>query len=137
MKEVSERLLEIIYNTCVRDKGPLIIPSFAIGRTQDIVYALNNLFNEGRLPKIQIFVDSPLAVNACDIFRLHADGLNDDVRNTMLTDPDPFGFNSLHYIKEVEDSKRLNSYNKPCVIISPSGMDIPSRKTAKPDCTSV
>jgi len=122
MKEVSDRLLEIIRHTCVDNKGPLIIPSFAIGRTQDIVYALNNLFNEGRLPKIQIFVDSPLAVNACDIFRLHTDGLNNDVRNTMLTDPDPFGFNSLHYIKEVEDSKRLNSYNKPCVIISPSGM---------------
>ena len=120
--EVENHLLEVIYNTCVQDKGVLIIPSFAIGRTQDIVYTLNNLYNAGKLPKIEMFVDSPLAVNACDIFRFHTDSLNDDVRHTMLTDPDPFGFNSLHYIKEVQDSKRLNSYDKPCVIISPSGM---------------
>jgi len=120
--DVENHLLQVIYNTCVNNRGSLIIPSFAIGRTQDIVYTLNNLFNEGKLPKIEIFVDSPLAVNACDIFRLHTDSLNEDVANTMLTDPDPFGFNSLHYIKDVEQSKRLNTYNKPCVIISPSGM---------------
>jgi len=67
-------------------------------------------------------VDSPLAVNATDIFRLHTDILNADVAHVMLTDPDPFGFNSLYYIKSPDESKKLNSNNKPCVIISASGM---------------
>ena len=121
-KETESRLLEVVYDTCVKKKGTLIIPSFAVGRTQDIVYTFNKLYNEGKLPKIEVFVDSPLSVNACDIYRLHTDAMNDDVSDTMLTDPDPFGFNSLHYIKDVRDSKRLNGYPRPCVIVSPSGM---------------
>lgn len=122
MEDADEELLKIIYETCIEKQGKLIIPSFAIGRTQEIVYSLNNFFNQGKLPKVNIYVDSPLAVNATDIFRMHTDNLNEDVANVMLHDSDPFGFNSLYYIKDVKDSKMLNSIKKPCVIISASGM---------------
>ncbi len=121
--EVAEgELLRVITDTCVKKGGKLIIPSFAIGRTQEVVFALNNFFNQGLLPKIDIYVDSPLAVNATDIFRLFPECLNEEVKEVLLTDPDPFGFSSLHYIKLVEDSKRLNFIKKPCIIISASGM---------------
>jgi metallo-beta-lactamase family protein len=121
-QEAEGELLRVIRETCVERGGKVIIPSFAIGRTQEVVYALNKFFNEGLLPKVNIYVDSPLAVNATDIFRLHTDILNADVAHEMLTDPDPFGFNSLFYIKSPEESKKLNSNKKPCVIISASGM---------------
>lgn len=118
----EKELLEVIYNTCVEKKGKLIIPSFSVGRTQDIVYSLNNFYNEGRLPRIDIYVDSPLAVNATDIFRLHPECFNDEILEIMERDPDPFGFNSLFYIRNVEDSKKLNKIKKPVIIISASGM---------------
>jgi metallo-beta-lactamase family protein len=122
LQEAEGELLRVIRETCIEKGGRVIIPSFAIGRTQEVVYALNNFFNQGLLPKVNIYVDSPLAINATDIFRLHTDILNKDVAKVMQTDPDPFGFNSLFYIKSPEDSKRLNSNKKPCVIISASGM---------------
>jgi len=121
-KEIEEELLKIVEETCVVNKGKLIIPSFAIGRTQEIVYVLNGLFNSGKLPRIQVYVDSPLAVNATDIFRMHTDEMNDEVKASLRHDSDPFGFNTLHYIKKLEESKALNSNNKPCIIISASGM---------------
>jgi metallo-beta-lactamase family protein len=120
--ESEDDLLKIVIETCVINKGKLIIPSFAIGRTQEIVYVLNDLFNKHKLPKIDVFVDSPLAVNATEIFRMHLDCMNNDVKAVMKYDSDPFGFNSLHYIKKLEESKALNKYRKPCIIISASGM---------------
>jgi len=122
MQEAEGELLRIIQHTCVEKKGKLIIPSFAIGRTQEVVYSLNNFFNEGKLPRVNIYVDSPLAVNATEIFRLHTDCLNDRVKEVMVDDPDPFGFASLYYITRPEESKKLNSLDQPCVIISASGM---------------
>lgn len=121
-KSAEEALLEIVYDTCVRRKGKLIIPSFSIGRTQEIVYVLNNLYNEGRLPKINIYVDSPLSVNATEVFRMYTEEMNENVRDLMQTDPDPFGFNTLHYVSRSADSKRLNSDKQPAIIISASGM---------------
>ncbi len=120
--ESEEELLNIVRDTCVRKGGKLIIPSFAVGRTQELVYSLNTFFNEGKMPKVDIYVDSPLAVNATDIFRLHPECFNKDILDVMETDPDPFGFNSLFYIKTRDDSKKLNDIKKPCVIISASGM---------------
>lgn len=121
-KEIEDDLLRIVQETCVINKGKLIIPSFAIGRTQEIVYVLNDLYNQGKLARIDVFVDSPLSVNATDIFRMHLDGLNADVKDSLKYDSDPFGFNSLYYIKKLDESKALNTYNKPCIIISSSGM---------------
>jgi metallo-beta-lactamase family protein len=122
IQEAESELLRILRETCVEKHGKLIIPSFAIGRTQEVVYSLNNFFNAGLLPKVNIYVDSPLAVNATGIFRMHTNYLNGDVKHVMATDPDPFGFNTLFYITSAEDSKKLNKIRQPCVIISASGM---------------
>lgn len=121
-QDTEEELLRIVTETCVEKKGRLIIPSFAIGRAQEIVFVLNNFYNQGRLPRIPVYVDSPLAVNATDIFRMHLESMNDEVQEVLENDPDPFGFNTLHYIKNVEDSKKLNDKKEPCIIISASGM---------------
>lgn len=121
-EESEDELLKIAIETCVDKKGKLIIPSFSIGRTQEIVFVLNNLYNKGLLPKIEVFVDSPLSVNATEIFRLHPECMNDEVKDVIKYDPDPFGFNSLKMIKNVEESKALNDYHEPCIIISSSGM---------------
>lgn len=118
----EEDLLNILIQTCVNKGGKLIIPSFSVGRTQEVVYSLNEFFNQGKLPKVDIFVDSPLSVNATSVFRMHPECFNKEVLESMETDPDPFGFNTLHYITRTEDSKRLNDHKKPCVIISASGM---------------
>ena len=118
----DEELLKTVIHTCVDKGGKLIIPSFSVGRTQEIVYSLNNFFNQGKLPRVDIFVDSPLAVNATTIFRMHPECFNKDILRIMENDPDPFGFNSLTYITRVEDSRKLNDSKKPCIIISASGM---------------
>jgi metallo-beta-lactamase family protein len=118
----EEQLLKVVEETCVRKGGKLIIPSFSVGRTQEVVYTLNNFYNAKRLPRIEIYVDSPLSVNATNIFRMHPECFNDTIQEVMETDEDPFGFNSLHYISSIEESKKLNSTKKPCVVISASGM---------------
>jgi metallo-beta-lactamase family protein len=118
----EEQLLNVLVETCVKKGGKLIIPSFSIGRTQEIVYSLNNFYNAKRLPKIDIYVDSPLSVNATNIFRMHPECFNDSILKVMETDPDPFGFNNLFYIQSSIESKKLNNTKKPCVIISASGM---------------
>ncbi len=121
-KDADEILLRIVKETCVIKKGKLIIPAFSVGRTQEIVYSLNNLYNEGRLPRINIFVDSPLALNATNIFRLHPECFNKEILEVMETDPDPFGFNTLRYVRSAEESKSLNEMKEPAIIISASGM---------------
>ena len=118
----EEQLLGIVEETCVYKKGKLIIPSFSVGRTQEIVYVLNQLYNDGRLPHIRCYVDSPLSVNATHVFRMYMDSLNEEVRDTMRFDPDPFGFNTLTYITDIRESKALNNSDEPCIIISASGM---------------
>jgi metallo-beta-lactamase family protein len=118
----EDKLLEVIKRTCLEKKGKLIIPSFSVGRTQEVIYSLNNFYNSGKLPRIKIYVDSPLSVNATNIFRLHRECFNDSMLQVMETDPDPFGFNDLYFIQKVEDSKKLNDTDEPCVIISASGM---------------
>jgi len=122
LEESDEELFSVVHHTCVEKKGKLIIPAFSVGRTQEIVYSLNKLYNEKRLPPVEMYVDSPLSVNATNIFRLHSECFNEDVMKVMLTDPDPFGFNSLFYITSKEDSMRLNDIKKPVIIISSSGM---------------
>ena len=121
-EDAEADMLRILRETCVEKKGKLIIPSFAIGRTQEVVFTLNNFFNKGLLPKVNIYVDSPLTVNATEIFRLYVNDMNEDVQDVMKNDPDPFGFGTLFYLKTAEESKKLNSYKLPCVIISASGM---------------
>ena len=118
----EEQLLGVVEDTCIYKKGKLIIPSFSVGRTQEIVYVLNQLYNDGRLPHIKVYVDSPLSVNATHVFRMYLDSLNEEVQDTMRFDPDPFGFNTLTYITDIRESKALNNSDEPCIIISASGM---------------
>jgi metallo-beta-lactamase family protein len=122
IESADKELLDTVVHTCVYKGGKLIIPSFSVGRTQEIVFSLNNFFNQGKLPRIEIFVDSPLSVNATTIFRMHPECFNKEILKVMENDSDPFGFNSLTYITRQEDSKKLNDYKDPCIIISASGM---------------
>jgi metallo-beta-lactamase family protein len=122
-KDVTEeQLLGVVDDTCVYRGGKLLIPSFSVGRTQEIVYVLNQLYNDGRLPRIPVYVDSPLSVNATQIFRMYPQALSDEVRDTLRYDDDPFGFNTLRYITDIRESKRLNTDPHPAIIISSSGM---------------
>lgn len=119
--DLEGKLLEIINHTIERH-GKLIIPAFSVGRTQEIVYYLNNLANKERLPNIPIYVDSPLAISATHVFRLHPECYDSETRLLMLSDPIPFDFKGLHYVREVAESKRINAMKRPCVIIAGSGM---------------
>ena len=118
---MKDSLVKIIQQTSDRG-GKVIIPSFSVGRTQDIVYLLSELFDEGRLPIVPIYIDSPLAVNASDIFRIHTECFDQETLNHLHRHEDPFGFDRLTYIRTVEESKQLNDMHSPCVIISASGM---------------
>ena len=120
--EQSAMFLEVMKKTCVDQRGKLIIPAFSIGRTQEIVYMMDQLASAGRLPKIPVFVDSPLAVNATEIYGAHPECYDNALHEYMLEDADPFGFNSLHYVRTVDKSKELNTSKDPMVIISASGM---------------
>ena len=119
--QAKQRLAQVVGQTARRG-GKVIIPAFAVGRTQEIVYRLDQLTNEGRLPEIPVYVDSPLAVNVTDVFRDHPECYDADLLEYMEDDPEPFGFRRLTYIRDVEDSKRLNDSRLPMVIISASGM---------------
>jgi metallo-beta-lactamase family protein len=105
-------------------RGKLIIPSFAVGRTQEIVYALHELIERAEISPIDIFVDSPLAVNATEVFRLHPELYDQETRTFLIETQsrDPFGFDSVTYIRDIEASKALNDRQEPAVIISASGM---------------
>ncbi len=118
----SSKLLKVIEDTCVKKKGKLIIPAFSVGRTQEIVYMLDRMATEGLLPRIPVYVDSPLSVNATTVFAAHPECFDKELTNYMLTDDNPFGFNTLNYITDVEQSKSLNDTREPAIIISSSGM---------------
>lgn len=117
-----DELLEHIERTCIQRKGNLIIPAFSLGRTQELLFLLNRLELERRLPKVEYFVDSPLSVKATNIVKLHPECFNKPVQKLLKKDPDVFAFNNLKEIIDVEDSIRLNDSKEPCVIISASGM---------------
>lgn len=119
--DARDRLRDTVARTAARG-GRIVIPAFAVGRTQEIVYALDRLENEGRLPDLPVFVDSPLAVNATAVFQSHPECYDRDVLDVMLTDPNPFGFGRLEYVREAERSKELNAIEQPFVVISASGM---------------
>jgi metallo-beta-lactamase family protein len=117
-----DALLEWIEKTCIGKKGKLLLPAFSVGRTQEILYALNQLSLENRLPNVEYIVDSPLSLKATEIVKRFPQYFNESIQKVLLTDNDPFGFPGLRFTKSVDDSKRLNYYKDPCVIISASGM---------------
>lgn len=117
-----DSILEWIDNICVKKKGKLVIPAFSVGRTQELLYALNQLELERRLPELDYFVDSPLSVEATEIVKKYPQDFNSRIRKVLEKDEDPFRFAGMNYIKSVDESKMLNFRNEPCVIISASGM---------------
>ena len=120
----SEKELERIINETYNRGGVLLIPAFAVGRTQQIVYALHKLHDQKKIPHLPIYVDSPLATNTTEIFRMHPECYDAEMREFLLNDnhTDPFGFETLKFTGNVEESKKLNFLKKPAVIISASGM---------------
>ena len=121
-EEVEEELAKTVREVANRG-GKIIIPAFAVGRTQLLVYMLHKLWEQDRIPQMPIFVDSPLAVRATEIFRVHPECFDRETNRVFLDGyEDPFGFGRLEYIKNVEDSKKLNSKAGPHIIISASGM---------------
>ncbi len=117
----NEEVGRLVRETIER-KGKVIIPSFSIGRTQQIVYTLHQLTHEGQLPMVPIFVDSPLSVNATEVYRLHPECFNDSIYSFLRERENPFGMENLTYIREVAHSMKLNDLKDPAIIISASGM---------------
>jgi metallo-beta-lactamase family protein len=120
--DVKAHLLRIVQNTCIENNGKLIIPAFAIDRTQELIYALDQLANEGLLPHIQVCIDSPLAIKATGIMKKHDECFNPAVLSYIEKDGDAFAFPNLKYVSDIEESKAINDRAEPCIIISASGM---------------
>lgn len=115
-------LIKIVEDTLLVNKGKLIIPAFSIGRTQEVLFALDYLQHHSHIPNIKVFVDSPLSTQGTDIHRRHLELFNDEMQAYFKQDPTPFDFPRLEFVETAEESKRLNTYEGPCVIISASGM---------------
>jgi metallo-beta-lactamase family protein len=117
-----DQLLEWIQKACIQKKGKLVVPAFSVGRTQELLFTLNQLENEGRLPRLDYYVDSPLSVEATAVVKNYPKYFNNNIQKIMESDQDPFGFTGLKFIQTVDESKALNYKTDPCVIISASGM---------------
>ncbi len=116
----EEHLGELVRRVAARG-GKILVPAFAVGRTQELVYALNDLFRQGKIPRIPVYIDSPLAIEATTVFRLHPDVFDRTERLVEANSP-LFDFSLVNYTRDVEDSKRLNSLQGPAIIIAASGM---------------
>jgi len=119
--EALGKLETVVSETFARG-GRLIVPAFAVGRTQQLVLVLHQLMNERRLPAVPIYVDSPLAVNVTDVFRAHPECFDEETRRYLENGEDPFGFRRLTYIRDAAESKKLNDLRGPFIVISASGM---------------
>jgi metallo-beta-lactamase family protein len=119
---IADELLEIIKQTCLIKTGKVIIPAFSVGRTQELLYALNALELRGVLPDVPYYVDSPLSEKATEVLKDHPEVYNKEVKEVLKIDDDPFGFKGLRFVQSTEESIALNNDPRPCVIISSSGM---------------
>jgi metallo-beta-lactamase family protein len=121
MDETESKLADVV-KKAVERKAKIIVPAFSVGRTQEIVYTLHKIFENNSAPRIPIYVDSPLSVNTTEIFKLHPECFDKEMSQYIEQHDDPFGFQKLTYITDVEESKRLNSLEGPMMILSASGM---------------
>jgi metallo-beta-lactamase family protein len=119
--DAGEQLAEIVNRTYERG-GKVIIPAFSLERTQEIVYVLRELKRNEKIPNIDVYIDSPLAVNITDIFRVHPECFDFETNELLATEDDPFGGQECHYVRSVQGSKRLNRLQEPHIVISASGM---------------
>ncbi|MFM7016738.1 MAG: MBL fold metallo-hydrolase RNA specificity domain-containing protein [Bacteroidota bacterium] len=120
--DAEDRLLKVVIDTCVNRKGKVIIPAFSLGRTQEIIYALDRAHTEGKMPHVPVYIDSPLSISATEIMKKHTESFNPEILEYMVKDENPFGYDEVTFIRDVEDSKALNESDEPCIIISASGM---------------
>ncbi|MET4082395.1 metallo-beta-lactamase family protein [Pedobacter sp. UYP30] len=122
LEPIENQLFQMVQHTCVDKRGKLIIPAFSVGRTQELLYALNALELKGKLPDVRYYVDSPLSSKATEVLKNHPEVYNNGVKETLKQDHDVFSFKGLEFIESVEQSKALNNDPRPCVVISASGM---------------
>ncbi len=120
--DLRGHLRRVVQETCVERGGKIIIPAFAVDRTQELVYALDQLASAGELPRFPVYVDSPMSVKATEVMRDHEEDFNPEILAYIKKDGDAFDFPNLHYVSEVNDSKAINTRPGPCIIISSSGM---------------
>lgn len=118
---VADKLADVVQRTAARG-GKIVVPAFAVGRTQQLVYLLNQLYAERRIPDIPVFVDSPLAVKTTKVFRAHQEAYDFEAKGEIAAGDDPFDFPRLKYIEEAAQSKALNDLRGPFIVISASGM---------------
>jgi len=111
-----------IVNTTIGRGGRVYIPAFALERAQEVLFALERLHEKRLIPRVPIYIDSPLAIAVTEIYKLHPDALSPDVRQRILERNDPFSPPGLHYVSEIADSRRLQLEEHPCIIIAGSGM---------------
>jgi metallo-beta-lactamase family protein len=121
LEHVAEKLAEVVNRTAGRG-GRIIVPSFAVGRAQQLVLLLHQLMDADKIPSIPMYVDSPLAINATEVFRKHPGSWNQEARQFLLDGGDPFGFRRLKYTRDTSESKALNDLHGPFLVIAASGM---------------
>lgn len=121
-KTVEQTLIEVIEKACIKEQGRLIIPAFSIGRTQSLVYTLNKIFSTGLLPPVKVFVDSPMATQATEVFRKYHNHVNQEAQDFYQKRGDEFEFDNLTYVETLKDSRQISNYWEPCIIISSAGM---------------
>jgi metallo-beta-lactamase family protein len=122
INSAMEKLADVVNRTIQRG-GKVIIPAFAVERTQELIYFLHLLNDQKKIPKVPIYIDSPMATNATSIFRVHQECYDQETREAFLQHHNnPFGFSELHYITNVAESKKLNDKEEPSIIIASSGM---------------
>lgn len=122
-QDATEELRKVVKRTFDR-KGRIVIPAFAVGRTQEVIYQLEKLWDKGQLPALDVYIDSPLAIEVTAVFQRHSECFDPEMVRMMKNHPgaDPLGFKRLHYTKTKEESQRLNDINMPIIIVSASGM---------------
>ncbi len=121
-QNIQDTLINAIRETCIEQPGRLIIPAFSVGRTQALVFSLNKIFSKGLLPPIPVFVDSPMANHATEVFRRYKNYLNEEAVSFYENNGDEFDFKNLTYVKELKESKEIANHFEPCIIISSAGM---------------
>ena len=121
LDDVNDRVCAIA-NRALEKNGKIIIPSFAVGRTQQLLYTSYQITQSRRIPPLPVYVDSPLSLQATEVFKRHFEAFNKKFRDVMMNASNPFSASNVHYVQSVDESKAINDFTKPCIIISASGM---------------
>ncbi|WP_017259037.1 MBL fold metallo-hydrolase RNA specificity domain-containing protein [Pedobacter arcticus] len=119
---LQNTLIKVITEACIDQPGRLIIPAFSVGRTQSLVFSLNNIFSTGLLPPIPVFVDSPMATTATEVYRKHHKYVSNEAKSFYKQHGNEYEFENLNYVKELKESKEISNHFEPCIIISSAGM---------------